>query len=82
MNTWTCRFRYREFDIMLQHQQLIFFYVYSYFIDWNIAFNQMFNLLKSINFDIMSFTHGDRNELQGHVNLNTGTLTKCHIISN
>ena len=27
-NTGTCRSRYRDFDIMLQHQQLTFFYMF------------------------------------------------------
>ena len=49
LKTGTCGSRYREFDIMLQHQQLTFFiYVCNYFIDWSIVFNRMFNLLKPI----------------------------------
>ena len=55
MNTWTCGSRYRDFDIMRQHQQLIFFlYIYIYVIDWNVAFNRMFNLLNQLStFDNM-----------------------------
>ena len=51
MNTGTCESRYRDFDIMLQHQQLTFYiYIYIYVIDWNIAFIRIFNLLKSIKY--------------------------------
>ena len=49
MNTGTCEPRYRDFNIMLQHQQLIYFYKFIFvFIDWSIVFYRVFNLLKSI----------------------------------
>ena len=49
MNTGTCELLYQDFDRMLQHQQLTFFFTNLYFcIDWSIAFYKVFNLVKFI----------------------------------